>query len=154
MTLDAILAIVFVFFVAKGLWKGLVVELVSILSLIAAVLVAFLFHKEALVYLEAYVSTEYSTIVAYAVLFLVTYIVVQLFGKLLDKIVRSVMLGGINRVLGGVFGALKALFWLTAATYLFDLVLSATGLSEPAAAKASLVLPFLRDLASVALGFV
>ena len=108
--LDLVIVVFCAFLVAKGIWKGFVKEIAGIVAVIGGVAVSFLFHAQVQPYMAAFVGERYVQLVSYVIVFLGFYLVVMLLGKLLDKILRSIMLGGVNRILGALFGLIKACF--------------------------------------------
>lgn len=121
-TIDIILAALLLFGFVRGLMKGLFVELASLVSLVAGVYGAIHFSyfignflKDSVDWDEKYIS-----IVAFAITFLVIVIVISLLGKLFTKIADFASLGILNKLLGGVFGALKIGLILSVLLIVFD----------------------------------
>ncbi len=108
-TFDIIITALLVFGFIRGLLKGLFVEVASLAALILGVYGAIHFSYFASALLKNYVSWDekYLTIVAFALTFAVIVIVIALLGKLFTKIASFAALGFLNKLLGGVFGALK-----------------------------------------------
>ncbi len=108
-TFDIIITALLVFGFIRGLLKGLFVEVASLVALILGVYGAIHFSYFASALLKNYVSWDekYLTIVAFALTFAVIVIVIALLGKLFTKIANFAALGFLNKLLGGVFGALK-----------------------------------------------
>jgi len=108
-TFDIIIAALLLFGFVRGLMKGLFVEIASLVALIAGVYGAIHFSYFVSDYLKNHVSWDekYITLAAFAGTFLVIIIVIALLGKLFTKIADFASLGIINKILGGVFGALK-----------------------------------------------
>jgi membrane protein required for colicin V production len=91
--------------VAISIWRGLVREVVSLLSWLVALWVAARFSVVFSEWLPAAItnpSARYGT--AFVVLFLATVIVLELFGVLLAKLLRAAGLAFVDRALGAVFG--------------------------------------------------
>ena len=105
--LDLVILIFTAFLLVKGIWKGFVKEIAGILAVVLAVAVSFSFHKDTAGYLVSFIGEKYAAIAAYLALFLAVYLVVMLLGNVLDRVLKSIFLGGFNRVLGGVFWPLK-----------------------------------------------
>lgn len=108
-TFDIIIAALLLFGFVRGLLKGLFVEVASLVALVAGVYGAIHFSyflgdwlKDSLTWDEKYI-----TLVAFAGTFVVIILVIALLGKLLTKIADFASLGILNKILGGVFGALK-----------------------------------------------
>ena len=147
--LDLVILLFTAFLVAKGIWKGFVKEIAGIVAVIGGVAVSFLFHAQVQPYMAAFVGERYVQLVSYVIVFLGFYLVVMLLGKLLDKILRSIMLGGVNRILGALFGLIKACFWLTLLTFAYTKLHLGIGFNHPVWVTDSICYPFLLDLVSV-----
>ncbi len=108
-TFDIIISALLIFGFIRGLLKGLFVEIASLAALILGVYGAIHFSYFASNILKDHVSWDekYLTIVAFALTFAIIVIVIALLGKLLTKIANFAALGFLNKLLGGVFGALK-----------------------------------------------
>ncbi len=108
-TFDIILAALLIFGFVRGLLKGLFVEVASLVALVAGIYGAIHFSFFVGDFLKDYVSWEerYITIVSFAITFAIIVLVIALLGKALTKIADFAALGLLNKILGGVFGALK-----------------------------------------------
>jgi membrane protein required for colicin V production len=147
--LDLVVVVFCAFLLAKGIWKGFVKEIAGIVAVIGGVAVSFLFHAQIQPHISSFVAEKYVQLASYVLVFLGFYLIVMLVGKLLDKILRSIFLGGINRVLGAVFGLIKACFWLTLMTFSYTKVQLGIGFSHPLWVTDSMCYPFLLDLVSI-----
>ena len=147
--LDLVIVVFCAFLVAKGIWKGFVKEIAGIVAVIGGVAVSFLFHAQVQPYISAFVGEKYIQLVSYVIIFLGFYLIVMMLGKLLDKILRSIMLGGINRVLGALFGLIKACFWLTLLAFAYTKIHLGIGFNHPVWVTDSICYPFLLDFVSV-----
>lgn len=147
--LDLVIVVFCAFLVAKGIWKGFVKEMAGIVAVIGGVVVSFLFHAQVQPYIVSFVGEKYVQFVSYILVFIGFYLIVLLLGKLLDKILRSILLGGINRILGAVFGVIKACFWLTLLTFSYTTVQTSLGFGHPIWMTDSVCYPFLLDLVSI-----
>jgi len=108
-TFDIILIAILIFGFVRGLFKGLFVEVASLVSLIAGIYGAIHFSYFIGNLLKDHVSWEerYITVVSFAITFGVIVICISLLGKMFTKIADFASLGFLNKLLGGVFGALK-----------------------------------------------
>ena len=106
---DIIIASLLLFGFVRGVIKGLFVEVASLVALIAGVYGAINFSYFASDFLKDYVSwkPEYISLASFAITFVVIIVVIALLGKLLTKIADFAALGIMNKILGGIFGALK-----------------------------------------------
>ena len=107
--LDIILGALLLFGLVRGFMKGLFVEVASLVALVAGVYGAIHFSNFAAGFLESKVSWDekYINITAFAITFLVIIIAISLAGKALTKLADFAALGILNKILGGLFGALK-----------------------------------------------
>lgn len=108
-TFDIIIAALLLFGFIRGLFKGLFVEVASLVSLVAGVYGAIHFSNFIGDFLKQYVSWEekYRTLVSFALTFAIIVLVIALLGKIFTKIADFASLGLLNKFLGGAFGALK-----------------------------------------------
>ncbi|CAL2082785.1 CvpA family protein [Tenacibaculum sp. 190524A02b] len=108
-TFDIIIAALLLFGFVRGLMKGLFVEVASLVALVAGVYGAIHFSYFIGDWLKNSVSWDekYISLAAFAGTFVVIIIVIALLGKVLTKIADFASLGILNKILGGVFGALK-----------------------------------------------
>ena len=107
--IDIILAALLLFGFIRGLSKGLFVEVASLVALVLGVYGAIHFSYFASEILESKVDWNEKTIniIAFAITFVVIVLVISLAGKALTKLADFAALGIINKLAGGVFGAVK-----------------------------------------------
>lgn len=120
--IDIILGALLLFGLIRGLMKGLFVEVASIVALIAGVYGAIHFSNFAAELLEPRVEWDekYINIVAFAITFVIIVVIIALAGKALTKLADFAALGFLNKLLGGVFGALKIGLILSVVLIIFD----------------------------------
>lgn len=121
-TFDIILTALLLFGFIRGVFKGLFVEIASLLALVAGVYGAIHFSYFVSDFLISKVSWDkkYITIVSFAITFAIIVIAVALLGKILTKIANFAALGMLNKILGGIFGALKIGLILSVALIIFN----------------------------------
>ncbi|MBE9488715.1 MAG: CvpA family protein [Bacteroidetes bacterium] len=107
--LDIALGALILFGLVRGLMKGLFVEVASIVALIVGIYGAIHFSNFVAEFLESRVEwdEQYINITAFAITFIIIVIAIALAGKALTKLADFASLGILNKLLGGVFGALK-----------------------------------------------
>jgi membrane protein required for colicin V production len=110
--LDSVLAIPLLWGLYKGISKGIVKELSSLVALILGIYGAVHFADSIHPYLKEQFSIESSfvPIVSFAITFVVIVLLVRLIGILLDKVIKMAALGAISKLLGGIFGVFKTAF--------------------------------------------
>jgi len=121
--IDIILGGIIIFGVARGIMKGLFVEIASLVALIAGLYGAIHFSYFAGDFLvDNFPSWEekYVNLTAFAITFIVILIAVTMAGKLLTKVADFASLGIVNKILGGAFGGLKMAVIIGAALVFFE----------------------------------
>lgn len=107
--MDIIIAIILFLFGFKGLRKGLIIEVVTLLAFGVGIYGAMHFSDftaERLVeYIE--VKPEYLNTIAFILTFILLVIAVNLIGRLVSKLVKTMNLGFFDRLGGFVFGVAK-----------------------------------------------
>lgn len=120
--IDIVLGALILFGLIRGLMKGLFVEVASLIALIAGVYGAIHFSNFAAEFLID--KTEWNektiNIVAFAITFVIIVLAIALAGKALTKLANFAALGVINKLLGGLFGALKIGLILSVILIVFD----------------------------------
>jgi len=108
--------------IAWGVWHGLVREVISILGWVIAFLAANLFAGPLGEAMPAEIPTsELKLAIAFVAVFVGSLVVTTLLALLLSKIVKAVGLGGLDRVLGALFGAARGVLVLVALALLAGL---------------------------------
>lgn len=120
--IDIVLAALLLFGIIRGIMKGLFVEVASLIALVLGVYGAIHFSNFAAEFLESRVDWNEKTIsiIAFAITFVVIVLAISLAGKALTKLADFAALGILNKLLGGVFGALKIGLILSIILLVFD----------------------------------
>ena len=120
--LDIILGILLLWGLYKGIKNGLFVEIASLAALIAGIYGAIHFSYFVGNYLaeNMHWNERYINLTAFIITFAIIVIAVTMAGKLLTKIANFAMLGLLNKVAGGLFGALKVAVILGAILIFFS----------------------------------
>jgi membrane protein required for colicin V production len=141
---DYLIIIIIVLSMLMGLWRGLLREVISLATWIAAFAVAFLFAESVAARLVPYIDLPSLRIaVAFGGLFLATLLVGGLVGILASYLVHYTGLTGTDRVLGVTFGLVRG------AAIIAVLVLAAgfTPLPQDPWWRESLLLPHFQEIA-------
>ncbi|WP_405292631.1 CvpA family protein [Algibacter sp. Ld11] len=120
--IDIVLGALILFGLVRGFMKGLFVEVASLVALVAGVYGAIHFSDFAAEFLQTKTEWDEKTvsITAFAVTFVVIILAISLAGKALTKLADFAALGIINKLAGGVFGALKIAVILSVVLIVFD----------------------------------
>ncbi len=119
--IDVIIAVIIVAAAIWGAFKGFVKQIISIVGLILGIWCGFKFstllvsHAKDLLQIDA--AEQTLQIIAFAIIFLVVLILTHYIGKGIESIIKLSMLGWLNRLLGFLFGAVKATILLSLAVY-------------------------------------
>ena len=124
-----------------GLWRGLIREIMSLLTWIAALLVARLYSENFALILEFVGDTTVRYVLSFALLFTST----MMLGTLVSHIFSAALSWGgmrvMDRMLGGVFGIFRGVVVVVAALFL-----SWTFFSDTREWKESQLIPYGRDI--------
>ena len=120
---DIIVLLVIAGFLLKGLWRGLLREVCSLLGLVVGGFLAFRYQGplgELLIESWKW-PAQLSLVAAFLVLFLSSVVFFGLLGYLLSRFAKLVFLGGMNRVAGGLFGIAQGLLLLAIVLFALSL---------------------------------
>lgn len=105
-----------------GLLRGFVQETLSLIAWVLAIFAIRLFHASVAELLTPFIGTESgAAMLALALVFTVTFIAGKLLANAIGKRTRQSILGPVDRVLGGGFGAVKGLIGATLLFLAFSL---------------------------------
>lgn len=145
---DILAALVVFMCVIISMMRGVIAEVASLVTWIVAFVAARMFGQD---FAEAFLSSVQphvlSVAVGFILVFAAAWLVMYLLRSLLTAIVGTLGLGGVNRLLGGVFGALKGVLIVTFVV----VVCSFTDLPNTDGWKNSISAPYFESLASAAL---
>ena len=107
--LDIIILICFIPALVQGIRKGFISQVVAIVSIVAGVYLSFEFSELVSAWISQYIegSEQVLKITAFALILIAAIAGLTVFGKLIEKMVKIVMLGWLNRLLGALFSMLK-----------------------------------------------
>jgi len=130
--------------VMVGLWRGLVSEILSLAIWVAAFWVAWVFGPVLAVRLEPLVHTPALRIIgAYVLCFVVVLVLGALLRFVVQRLIYGIGLGGLDRLLGAVFGLARGVLLVTLAVFLVGFT---TFTREPWWQQ-SILLPYFRQAA-------
>ena len=113
--LDIIFIIPVVWLAYSGFKKGLIIELSTLVALLLGIFVSLHFSDVTAEFLRESLEmkTQYLKLISFIITFVLVVIAVNLIGKLIERLVDIVALGFLNKCAGGVFGVVKAVFFLS-----------------------------------------
>jgi membrane protein required for colicin V production len=120
--IDIIIAIPLLYALYKGWTKGLIIEVATLTALLLGIFLAVNYSDYAkdLLTNNLDISSSYMGYIAFIVTFIAAVVVINIFGKMLSKLIHAIALGMVNRILGSVFSIAKVLVILCILVTLFE----------------------------------
>ena len=122
--LDIILIALMVFAIIRGLMKGFVMEIASLVGIVISIFVAKNFVETLLGWFVSIMGwqTEVNKMVSIVIVFLLSMLAVRFVAILISKVLKLAMLGWLDKLLGAVASLVKALLIMGVMLYAFDRV--------------------------------
>jgi membrane protein required for colicin V production len=107
--LDIIIAIILFIFGWKGLRKGLIIEVVTLLAFGVGIYGAMHFSDFTADHMQDFleINPNYLNTVAFVLTFIILVVLVNLIGRLISKAIKSLNLGFFDKLGGFLFGIIK-----------------------------------------------
>ena len=146
--LDIILLILFIPGAIRGISKGLLEQVATLVGIVLAVYLAYHFSEPVCAWLGQYITVSSTVlhVIGFSVTLLGVLICVLFFAKLLTKVADSASLGWFNRVLGFVFSIALSAVILSLLIILFDTVNTKFELVKTPILTDSVLYGLLKDL--------
>ncbi len=107
---DMAIVVILGYCVIRGIFRGLIKEVFSAIGVVAGFYVAYVYHETVSLILSEWITAPaYIHIISFVLLFCMVFLIITVIGLLLRFIVKIALLGVLDRILGAVFGALKAI---------------------------------------------
>lgn len=118
--IDVIIWLLLIGFAVKGFMKGLIREVCALLGLVAGGWGAFRYYPSLAALLDPliHLPTTVALSLAFILVFLVIGLLFYLLGHLLTVVLKIMLLGGINRIGGVLFGLLEGGFIICMLLYI------------------------------------
>jgi membrane protein required for colicin V production len=116
MVLDVTGIILILLFFIRGYTRGIIVAAFSVIAILLGILCALKLSQSFAAWMLAhgYISSGWAQVVSYTVLFIGVVLIVRLIARLLQKAVEGLMLGVVNKLIGGLLYAfLGLILWST-----------------------------------------
>ena len=157
--IDIIILICCIPALVQGFRKGFISQAVSLVSLVLGAWLAFKFSEPVGEWIKtmADVNGVILQVLSFTLIFLVVYLVLLLIGKIIQSLVKVVMLGWLDKLLGVFFALLKMLLIIGLIIICIDAVnstlpiipsktLDESVLYHPIKSVADVVFPYLKEL--------
>lgn len=140
----------------RGFSKGLIVQAATLAALILGIFGAIRFSDLTSQFLldNTSLSTEYLPLIAFAITFIGIVVLVHLSAKLVERLIKAVALGFVNRILGAAFNILKFSFIISVVLVVLNTIhakhpflpedkVEESALYRPLSSLAPMVFPYL-----------
>lgn len=147
--MDIILLLCLVPAVVSGIRKGLISQIVGLVAIVLGVWLAFHFSTPVGEWVKGWLAASENGIkaVSFLLIFIAAGIGLRLLGKLLEGILKLVMLGWVNRLLGVVFALVKYLLIMGVVVIAFDALNAKTQMIPAETLDASRVYGLVKEIA-------
>jgi len=143
-----ILIIASIFFV-RGVFRGFVFELVTVVGLILGYIISITY----LSLLSGYILTFFPSfsesivkLVSFFMLFVGTNLLLRFVSNIITKTLKIAMLGWLNRLLGGILGMIKSVIIMSILVFVIDMIPFSSYLLEQVEVQTSELYPVLNAL--------
>ena len=126
-TVDSAILVVVVLSCLFGLWRGLVKEVLSLLTWVAALVVARVYSGELASYMINVIDNSSARyVIAFALVFIAVMMVGTLLNRLISKLITVTGLQLVDRMLGGLFGVVRGGIIVLVVMFLTNVFVSET----------------------------
>jgi len=157
--IDIIIIALLAFAAIVGVWKGFIRQLFGLVALFLGIWCACHFSNYAAFYISQWIDKNETavTIISFAVTFIVVLFGVVLVGRLAEQLIKVVMLGFFNRLMGILFSVVKMALILSVSIWLLQALdqlwpfiphhdCEKSMLFTPVAKLATALFPYLKEL--------
>jgi len=145
--IDLIVIIVTSFFLLRGLFRGFILELTIVIGLVAGYLISITYYDYLSVFIIKanfpQIPSSVADVISFAVIFITLNIGLRLVAGIVTKTLKFAMLNWLNKLLGAVFGTVKALLILGITVFIINLIPLSGALLEKAGKNESVFYPIL-----------
>ncbi len=107
---DILLAIIIVYSLVRGIFRGLVKEISSIVGVVGGFFAGYTFYPNLAGMIGKVFSNQaYARLVAFLAIFILVYLAISICGVIIKYLMNIVYLGWTDRIGGGLFGLTKAI---------------------------------------------
>ena len=147
--LDIIILICLIPAVVQGIRKGFISQAISIVSLVVGVWASARFANIVGDWISRYItaSEQILKVVAFAIILVAVFVVLGLLGRLLEGVIKLIMLGWLNKLLGVVFSLIKSFLILGIVVLAFNSLNATFGFVKPEVLADSVLYPVVKGLA-------
>lgn len=105
---DMVIIVILGFCLIRGLFRGLIKEVSSIIAVLAGFYAAYTYYTEFARLLSGWISNPtYLNIISFMILFCGVFFLISILGVIIKYVLNIVFLGWVDRICGGGFGLVK-----------------------------------------------
>lgn len=122
MTIDLIAITLAILLFLRGYSRGIIVAIFSVLAILLGITCALFFSAKLSNFLleKDWVASSLAPIISYAILFFAVLWLVRLLAKLIDGFTSSILLGWVNKSIGGILYVALGMILYSSALWLCD----------------------------------
>lgn len=145
--LDIILLVCFVPGIIAGIRRGFIAQLMGLVSLILGILLAFNFSNALTAWLQDYinVSDNILNVIAFIAILVVVTLVLGLVSKALESVIKIIMLGWLNRLLGALFSFITTFISIGIVILFIHYLAGTFDLAAPAVFQDSVIYNWMKE---------
>ncbi len=156
---DIIVAVCLLIALCAGIKRGFIRQVVSLVALCLGVWMSVTFAARVSLWMKEWISLDETVlkVIAFVLIFCTVTLVLTLLGKILEKVVKVVLLGWLNRLLGSVLAITECLLVLCLMLMIFDALngtfsfvkteyLASTVFYDPLKTVSYAIFPYLKEL--------
>ncbi len=148
---DVLVLVIFLAFLARGIWIGFIRQISSLLAMVGGFLLAGYFDNEFYRFILPYFNDSHTAfLITYILLFIAFFFLIKLVGLGLTKVMDITLSTWFDRAVGGLFGILKGIF----ITSLIFVVITSYLSGSNKYLNKSITYPFLKQSSKVILAFI
>lgn len=148
---DVLVLVIFLAFLARGIWIGFIRQISSLLAMVGGFLLAGYFDNEFYRFILPYFNDSHTAfLITYILLFIAFFFLIKLVGLGLTKVMDITLSTWFDRAVGGLFGIIKGIF----ITSLIFVVLTSYLSGSNKYLNKSITYPFLKQSSKVILTFI
>jgi membrane protein required for colicin V production len=148
-SLDIGILLIATLFFIRGIFRGFVFELVTVVGLILGYIISITYLSLLAGYFLSFFPTPPQSIVnliSFFLLFVGTNLLLRMVANIITKTLKIAMLGWLNRLLGGVLGMFKSIIIMSILVFIIDLIPFSSTLLEQVEVQTSELYPILNAL--------
>jgi membrane protein required for colicin V production len=107
---DIIVIVILGYCLIRGVFRGLIKELSSIIGVLGGFYAAFTYYLLVAKPLSKWITnTGYLNILSFLIIFCGVFLIISILGVIINYLLKIAFLGWLDRILGSVFGAMKGI---------------------------------------------